>query len=232
MHTYYKLRLHYFSSYFKCWKLIIELFFYIKLYVLIEILIFFCTMVGTSLWKFLGRKRLRNTDIYGLNFNKIGGILFFRGNRSPLLEGLTIIERSWNYGNLPYLVANTHGFNFIKIGGIWIFPGGGGRNPILGGLHLICDAHFQTRMGYSSQKSCVKIWFGLVEIGGMLILRVGGRRPLLGGLRVTCDAHFRTCPSYSVESLVWKFGWDWNEPFKSYCVHRQKKKNNWIFRGA
>ena len=37
------------------------------------------------------------------------------------------------------------------------------------GLHLICDAHFRTRMSYSSQKSCVKMWFGLVEIGGMLI---------------------------------------------------------------
>ena len=36
-----------------------------------------------------------------------------------------------------------------------------------GGLHVTCDAHFRTRMSYSSQKSCVKIWFGLVEIGGM-----------------------------------------------------------------
>ena len=42
---------------------------------------------------------------------------------------------------------------------------------ILGGLHLTCDAKFRTRVSYSSQKSCVKIWFGLVEIGGMLILR-------------------------------------------------------------
>ena len=37
----------------------------------------------------------------------------------------------------------------------------------------------------TSQKSCVNIWFGLVEIGGMLILKGGGRSPLLGG--VTCD---------------------------------------------
>ena len=43
----------------------------------------------------------------------------------------------------------------------------GGRNPLLGGLHLTFDAHFRTQMSYSSQKSCVKIWFGLVEIGGM-----------------------------------------------------------------
>ena len=51
----------------------------------------------------------------------------------------------------------------------------GGRDPHCGGLHLTCDAHFRTRMRYSSQKSGVKIWFGLVEIGGML------------NLRVTCD---------------------------------------------
>ena len=43
----------------------------------------------------------------------------------------------------------------------------GGRNPLLGGLHLTFDAHFRTRMSYSSQKSRVQIWFGLVEIGGM-----------------------------------------------------------------
>ena len=44
----------------------------------------------------------------------------------------------------------------------------GGQEPLLrGGLHLTCDAHFRTQMTNSSQKSCVKIWFGLVEIGGM-----------------------------------------------------------------
>ena len=81
---------------------------------------------------------------------------------------LTIIESIWNFGNVPYLVANAHGFNFIKIGGIWIFQGEQ-KTPLGGGgLHLTCDAHFRTRMSYSSQKSCVKIWFGLVEIGGSL----------------------------------------------------------------
>ena len=52
--------------------------------------------------------------------------------------------------------------------------GGGGQKPAIRGLHLTCDAYFQTRMSYSSQKSCVRIWFGLVEIGGMLIFRGGG----------------------------------------------------------
>ena len=53
---------------------------------------------------------------------------------------------------------------------------------------MTCDAHFQTWLSYSNQKSCVKILFGLVEPvksycgnrsgrggGG------GGRNPLLGG---------------------------------------------------
>ena len=62
-----------------------------------------------------------------------------------------------------------------------IFPAG--INPLLvggGGLHLTCDAHFRTRMNYSSQKSCVKIWFGLAEIGGMLMLR-GAKPPIRWG---------------------------------------------------
>ena len=28
---------------------------------------------------------------------------------------------------------------------------------------MTCDAHFHTQQNYSSQKSCVKMWFGLVE---------------------------------------------------------------------
>ena len=36
--------------------------------------------------------------------------------------------------------------------------GGGGA-----GLHVTCDAHLRTWPGYSSQKSCVKIWFELGE---------------------------------------------------------------------
>ena len=48
---------------------------------------------------------------------------------------------------------------------VFEFSGGGGcpETPPLAGLHLTCDAHFQTWPSYSSQKSCVKIWFGLVE---------------------------------------------------------------------
>ena len=28
---------------------------------------------------------------------------------------------------------------------------------------MTCDVHFRTRISYSNQKSCVKIWLGLVE---------------------------------------------------------------------
>ena len=41
--------------------------------------------------------------------------------------------------------------------------GGGGQRPLLVGLHVTCDAHLRTWLSNSSQKSCVKIWFGLVE---------------------------------------------------------------------
>ena len=47
----------------------------------------------------------------------MGGIGIFTGQKPPI-RGLIIIERIQNYGNLPYLVANTYGLNFIKIRGI------------------------------------------------------------------------------------------------------------------
>ena len=69
-----------------------------------------------------------------------------------------------------------------------------GRHPLLGGgSHLNCDAHFWTRMSYSSQKSCVEIWFVLVRGGymwpAMPIFELG-----------------RGCLD---KSHVWKFGSDW-----------------------
>ena len=62
----------------------------------------------------------------------------FSGWQKTPIRWLTIIEKSRNYGNLPYLVVNAYGLNFIKIGGIWIFRGGRGveKPPIRG---VICD---------------------------------------------------------------------------------------------
>ena len=39
----------------------------------------------------------------------------------------------------------------------------GAEDPLLRGLHVTCDAHFRTYVSSSRQKSCVKIWFGLIE---------------------------------------------------------------------
>ena len=86
----------------------------------------------------------------------------------------------------------------------------GGRNPLLGGggLHLTCDAHFWTQMSYSSQKSCVEIWFGLVEIRDMLMLR-GAEDPLLGGYIWPAMPIFELGRGFLDKSHVWKFGSDW-----------------------
>ena len=68
-------------------------------------------------------------------------------------------------------------------------------------------------MSYPSQKSCVKIWFGLVEIGGM------------GVLHVTCDTHLRTWPIYFTQKSCVKIWFGLVEPFKSYRVHKQTYKH-------
>ena len=57
---------------------------------------------------------------------------------------------------------------------------------------MTCDARFRTWPSYSSQKSCVKIWFGLVEsfksyhVHKHFSVRGGGGgehiNPLLGGV--------------------------------------------------
>ena len=93
---------------------------------------------------------------------------------------------------------------------------------------MTCDAHFRTWMSYSSQKSCVKIWFGLIEIGGMWIFR-GCKSSLLGwgGGEVTCDLR---CPSSNLAELLQsKFMCENQsglvEPFKSYHVHKQTYKH-------
>ena len=162
-----------------------------------------------------------------VKFSSKSEVFDFSGWQKPPIRGLTIIKRSWNYGNLPYLVANTYGLNFIKIRGIWIFLGGGWQKPPIRGLHVTCDAHFRTRMSYSSQKSCVKIWFGLVEIGGVNFQ--GGQKPLLGG--VTCDLR---CPSSNLAELfqskvMWKCGSDWlslSRVIVSTNIQKKKKKKS------
>ena len=80
---------------------------------------------------------------------------------------------------------------------IWIFQGGGGggQKSLLEGLHVSCDAHFRTCPSYFSQKSCVRIWFGLAE--PFKSYRV--HKIFWGVLYLTCDAHFRTRMCYSIQ---------------------------------
>ena len=92
---------------------------------------------------------------------------------------------------------------------------------------MTCDAHFRTRMSYSSQKSCVKICFGLVESFKSHHLNFpgrggGGERQKPPIRRVTCDLQrpFSTWPSYSSQKSCVKIWFGLVEPFKSYGVHK------------
>ena len=112
----------------------------------------------------------------------------------------------WPFSNSNELFqSKVMGENLVWIG--WAFQelsfefsvGGGGRNPILGGLHVTCNAHFRTWPSYSSQKSYVKIWLGFVL--PFKSYRVhkhfsGGRNPLLW--RVTFDLR---CPFPNSDEL-------------------------------
>ena len=133
--------------------------------------------------------------------------------------------RKGPYNNWKHLkiwesaLFNAYVFNFIKTrGSLFEFFGGAG-------LLLTCDAHFQTQMSYFSQKSCVKIWFGLVEIGDMLIFwgEGGGEKPpIRGWLHVTCDTHFWTWPSYFSQKSCVNICLGLVEAFKSYRGNIQK----------
>ena len=79
-------------------------------------------------------------------------------------------------------------------------------------------------MSYSSQKSCVKIWFRLVESFKSYHLNFlgggGGQKPHITGLHVTCDAHFQTWSSYSSQKSYVKIWFGLVVSFKSYHVHK------------
>ena len=140
----------------------------------------------------------------------------FSGGRSPLSEGLTIIERRWNYGNLSYLVANTYDLNFIKIGDIWIF---GGVTFDLWYSFLNWDELFQ------SKAMCENlVWIGW---NWRYVNFRGGGTPIRWrvGLHVTCDAHLRTFPSYFGQKSFVKIWFGLHKPFKSYRGNGQKKKS-------
>ena len=146
------------------------------------------------------------------------------GGRSPLLRGYTwpvvpifklvraisVISLVWKFGSdwshLSRVIVSTDKKKKKKN---WIFWEQ--KSPIRGGgLHLTFDAHFRTRMSYSSQKSCVKIWLGLVEIRGRLCkISVGGEPPIKGGGHMWPDMPiFLHVWAILVKCLLWKFGSD------------------------
>ena len=97
---------------------------------------------------------------------------------------------------------------------IWIFFFWRGvRNPLLEGLHVACDAHLWMWPSYSSQKSCVKIWFRLVE--PFKSYRVhkhfseGTETPVRGGYIWSVMPIFELGCALPVKSHVLKFGLDW-----------------------
>ena len=94
---------------------------------------------------------------------------------------------------------------------LWIFRGG--RNPLLGGLHVTCNAHFRTWLSYSSQKSSVWIWFGLVEPFKSYCVHkhfsMAQKPPVRGGCIWLVMPIFELGWTIPVKSHVWKFGLDW-----------------------
>ena len=120
-------------------------------------------------------------------------------------KGLTIIESIWNFGDLPYLVANIYGANCSKIRGIWFFRGD--RSPLFEGLTII-----ERSVNYGNLPYSVANTYGLnfIKIGGIWIFR--GQKPPIRG--VTFDMW---CPfsnsnelfqsKVMCENLVW-IGWN------------------------
>ena len=87
---------------------------------------------------------------------------------------------------------------------------------------MTCDAHFRTWPSYSSQKSHVKIWFGLGEPFRSYHLKFPwGRYSLLDGLHVTLNAHLRTWPIYSSKKSCVEIWFGLVERFKSYHGNKQ-----------
>ena len=103
---------------------------------------------------------------YRLYFIKIGGIWIVRGQKTPI--GGVTFDLWCPFSNLAELFQSKvicktlgwTGWNW-RYGGMSILRWG--RSSLLGRLRVTCDGHFWTLPSYSSQKSCVKTWFGLVE---------------------------------------------------------------------
>ena len=169
-------------------------------------------------------------NTYGLHFIKIRDIWFFRGQKAPL-GVLTIIRKSRNSGNLPYLVATTYGLNFIIIGGIWIFRGGQ-KTPITGvTCDLWCPFSNSAEL-FQSKVMCENlVWIGWNQ---RYVNFQGGQKPPIKG--VTCDLW---CPFSNLAELfqskvmcknLVQIGWAFQELScpQTYIQKKNNKKNKQV----
>ena len=75
---------------------------------------------------------------------------------------------------------------------------------------MTCDAHFRTRISYSGQKSCVKIWFGLVEPFKSYHLNFPwGQKPPIRGVTYDLQCPFSNLVELFQSKVTCKFGSDW-----------------------
>ena len=137
------------------------------------------------------------------------------GGRSPLV-GATC-DLWWPFSNLDEIFqSKVMRENLVQIR--WAFQElsfefSEGQKPSIRGLHVTCNASFRTWLSYLSQKSCVKIWFRLVE--PFKSYRVHkyfsrGRHPLLGvGYILLVIPIFKLVWAIPVKSHVLKCGLDW-----------------------
>ena len=128
----------------------------------------------------------------------------FSEGQKPPIRGLTIIKRSWNYGNLPYLVANTYGINLIKIGGISIFRGGRGGGGYMWPTMPIFE------LGWAIPVKSHGWKFGLDWLNWRYVNFQGGQKPpIRGGYMWPAMPIFELGRAISLKSHMWQFGSEW-----------------------
>jgi len=120
----------------------------------------------------IDHRKFRTIPRYPFDPLPVGGTWIFTGDLPPFTP-LKILERSWNFGNNPYLGSNAHGLNFIKIGGIWIFTGG--FCPPLAPLKIL-----ERSWNFGNNPYLVSNVHGLnfIKIWGIWIFKGGGSAPL------------------------------------------------------
>ena len=86
---------------------------------------------------------------------------------------------------------------------------------------MTCDAHFRTWINYSSQKSCVRIWFGLVEPFKSYHLNFPwGQDPPIRGFACVLQCPFSDLAELFLSKVICVNLVGLVEPFKSYHVHK------------